>query len=180
MIYYPSCTEEHACIIDVAENGRISIDNKKTNFKMQEFVNRRIWNKYGMLSIQQMDPAVIIFMDAIRRKSGMYVVGNNWHVGGQFEKRGRREGWTKVGALDSQHKIGRAQDFNFVDPKSGRYWKSKEVYEFIMDHEELFYSYGVRAIEHYSLTSGSTGIGWTHLDCRPTFKYNSLIIIKNG
>lgn len=163
--------------IRVAVNGRISIDGKDIPFKLQEFVNRRLWFKYGPQALEQLNPLCIVAAYKIRMSTGMYMVLNNWYVGGIFDSRGKRDGWEKTGALDSQHKRGNAIDFNLMDPVTGKYWTSNQVFDWVIENEVWLYDIGVRAIENWEATKGKTGIGWTHLDFRLTTDYLHLKVI---
>lgn len=59
-----------------------------------------------------MDDRILITADEIREYYGVPVTINNWYWGGNFKNRGFREMNTSVGAKLSQHKFGRAFDFD--------------------------------------------------------------------
>jgi len=59
-----------------------------------------------------MDERILITLDEVRKYYGIPVTVNNWYSGGKFNSRGWREPNDKDGATLSQHKFGRAVDFD--------------------------------------------------------------------
>lgn len=167
---------DYLATFEIAHNGRIYINQEKTKFKLQEFVTKRVWDKYGQEAIHQLDLKLIYATCLLRKLVDNLMMINTWYVGGNFSQRGKRERWVKWGAYDSQHFLGRAIDFNVIDKRTGEIWHTKETFDFIMDHEAHIVDYGFSAIEDWRMTKGK-GLGWTHLDCRPVETFKELIIV---
>lgn len=83
-----------------------------TNFVIQEFVPESIYNRFGNRAQWFLRPEVPAFAQKIRDHFGLPVIVNNWHVGGMLQYRGFRPRDCKVGAKNSQHRLGNALDFH--------------------------------------------------------------------
>lgn len=127
------------------------------NFILQEFVPEVIFKGYGERAQWFIDPRIVELAQEIRFRYDKPVIVNNWHVGGNHHNRGYRTPHTTVGAEYSQHKRGVALDFSI------RGISSREIFEDVLENQDLFMSLGVTTIEHYSFTTS-----WTHLDMRWT------------
>ena len=157
--------------ISIDDVGRIFLGRVKSNFLIQEFVPKVIYDKYGPNSIWQLDPDLILGIQFIRNTVKLPIMINNWHKGGMFQNRGKRRSGTTVGAKDSQHFMGRAVDFNIID--GTRVWPSKKVFDFIFKHESDIMSAGFTTIENHRHTKG-----WTHLDMRSTARFDSIFVVN--
>jgi hypothetical protein len=81
-------------------------------FKIEEFLPPDLYNQYGERGLELfMDCRILWTMDAIRDHFGVPITVNNYHLGGQFQQRGFRND-PNVGAKLSQHRFGRACDFD--------------------------------------------------------------------
>jgi len=136
------------------------------HFDIREFVDPTIFNKYGAASQWFIDQKVIEFMEIIRERFGKAIYVNDWYRGGNLQERGYRIPDTSTGAWYSQHKFGRACDFNVLG------MESSEVFDDVVSNQEFYLSIGVTTIEDaaYSPT-------WTHLDMRWT-GLNEIKIVK--
>lgn len=67
------------------------------------------YEKYWLIL---MDDRILITADKVREYYGVPVTVNNWYWGGNLKNRGFRALNTTVGAKLSQHKFGRAFDFD--------------------------------------------------------------------
>lgn len=136
-------------------------------FVMQEFVPREIFNLYGQKSMWFISQGVVTSMVFLRNWFDASITINNWHTGGKFQNRAYRVPDSNVGARLSQHKFGKAIDFNVAG------LTSDEVAKRIMDNwDELRTNVSFTTIEDPAFTKG-----WTHLDTRYTFS-DKLLIVK--
>lgn len=126
------------------------------NFRIEEFVSKATFTKWGRRSIYFVDPRLILLMQAFREHLGRPITINNWYKpGGTFNNRGYREPNTSIGGYESQHKFGRAADFNVQGMTAA------EVYAEIMKHKDKFINAGLTCVEDVAFTPG-----WTHVDLR--------------
>jgi len=141
-----------------------------TYFEMQEFLPPE---EYKLVESSEnpleafyklVDKRIIDLAVFVREFFGKPVRVNTWHLGGQFKERGWRNKRTKTGAKYSDHKIGKAFDFNVVG------LTDNEVKEKIMQNEKLFYAAGVRRMEHKNYATT-----WTHLSVNDKVYHNGRI-----
>lgn len=88
------------------------INNKPKHFLTQELVPPEIYKLLGELSINLIDPRLLIVIDRLRETYGPITI-NNWHTGGSFKESGLRVQTTATGAPRSAHKIGQGLDLKF-------------------------------------------------------------------
>lgn len=138
-----------------------------TNFYLTEFVPKDVYEAYGEKSLQFVDERIIYIAQFVRDTFGKSVTINDWWDGGQYKESGYRSPDSKTGAFRSQHKAGRAIDIKV----SGM--TAKQVYDYIMSHEELFIQAGVTAMENITATPT-----WVHLDCRNTRDESKILIVN--
>lgn len=138
-------------------------------FKAEEFLPKHIHAQYGdSFLFKIMDVRILNVITLIRIHFGAPVEINNW----AWEKksfnqwRGWRTPTSTVGALFSQHKMGRAIDFEVegVTPINVR----REL----IGNAGLFIEEGLTTMEHGDYTPT-----WTHIDCRYTGQ-GGLLIVK--
>lgn len=135
------------------------------NFIIKELVPKEIYVRWGDKSIWFIDERIFHLINFIRTRFAKPMTINNWHTGGGFNNRGFRTPTCVIGATLSQHRFGRAVDFNIdgVTPQ--------EIYKDIVDNFSLYAKEGLTTIEDISLT-----IGWTHIDIRYTGTPTLLIV----
>lgn len=139
-----------------------------THFYLYEFVPKEIYERWGDRSVWFVDRRIILLADFVRDRFGKGMIINNWHDGGQFNYRGFRQRSCEIGGELSQHRFGRAIDFNIVG------LTPVEVYKDIIDNQDMYIRAGVTTVEDIEYTNG-----WTHLDIRPsTTDTNQLLIVK--
>jgi hypothetical protein len=142
-------------------------------FLLAELVPPEVYYKFGEKAKEFLDPALIHILYKIREMIGRPMTINTWHqdindwsnVEGwdiqkhRFRFRGLRPPECNVGAAYSQHRFGRAADF---DVKG---WTADETREWIKANaEQLFeesYITGITLEE---------GVSWVHLDIRNSIK----------
>ena len=78
-------------------------------FQWHELVPSAEYKKYWL---ELIDDRLLMTLDAIRGHYKRPVTVNNWHSGGEFSLRGLRPMNSTTGAKFSQHKFGRAADFD--------------------------------------------------------------------
>ncbi len=134
---------------------------RPTNFIVQEFVDRDVFEARGQAAWDLLCPKLLIVVDTLRKRYGPI---NNWHTGGPFHESGLRDPFTKTGAKWSMHKLGRAVDLKFsnVTPI--------EVQEYILSHPE---EYGtLTCMENAAITKT-----WLHADTRNHDKPQQLWVV---
>ena len=89
---------------------------------------------------------------------------NNWYWGGAYENSGIR---TDYGGKFSAHRFGKALDLKFRDAEI------EEVFDFIMQNEDLFYEIGIRRIENIEDTPT-----WLHVDTIDSKEYDGIYVFK--
>lgn len=136
------------------------------NFVIQEFVPKAIFDTWGDRSRWFVDPRVFVVAQAMRMHFGRSMTINNWHTGGSLSNRGFRAPGSTVGGQLSQHRFGRAFDFNIPG------MTAKEVYDEIRRHERKFMDLGLTTLEDVAFTPT-----WVHCDVRTT-GLTSLLIVK--
>jgi uncharacterized protein YcbK (DUF882 family) len=82
---------------------------KPKYFTWQELMPSPEYEPYWLIL---MDERLLITLDAIREHYKRPVIVNTWHKGGQFKYRGFRPMNLTLGAKYSQHRFGRAVDFD--------------------------------------------------------------------
>jgi len=164
------------------------------NFNLKEFVSPLTWRRFGLKSIWFIDPKIIVIAQLLRDITGASVTINDWHLEGRYKYSGYRPPFIvrikkifanrfepiktlsaflkivkryKIGAAESQHKMGRAIDVKVEG------LRSVEVYNIVMAHSAEFIKAGLTAIEDVEKTPT-----WVHLDCRNTASKNELLIIQ--
>ena len=137
-----------------------------TYFEIVEFVPPVIWNKFGEKSVWFMDKRIFLLADFIRSRFGKPMTINNWNNGGTFSLRGFRPPDTTTGGLLSQHKFGRAIDFNIEGSTP------QEIYKDIVDNFTIYSKAGLTTVEDIAFTTG-----WNHMDIRQT-NSPTLLIVK--
>lgn len=144
------------------------------NWILQEFVPPHIYKEYGDGAIQFIDSRLprasqilrdVLYKEIVDNKIyfDLKMEINTWNSGGDREESGYRDIDSKTGSKRSQHKSGRAIDFNAFVKRADGVW-------------ELLPSLKVQAIikmvhvwkqlsELWTSMENGT-VGWTHLDMR--------------
>lgn len=137
----------------------------RPNFSLKEFVPPKIWRQFGKSSRWFIDERILDLAQFTREFFDRPMIINNWHVGGDFTERGYRLPNTDTGATYSQHKYGRAIDFNVAGQSAD---KTREV---IFDNESAFMEEGLTTLEH-----GDIADTWVHADIRNTNRDEIFIV----
>lgn len=128
------------------------------NFFLDEFIDPVTYSARGARSIELMDMRIILAIQYLRDITGKKITVNNWIHGKILRLRGYRPEGTRIGAKWSQHKYGRALDFNIEG------MTTREVHALILEHEQVF-------IERQWITvieDPRDSPTWIHVDCRYT------------
>lgn len=136
------------------------------SFDIRELVPPSIHAKYGDKSIWFLDTDAIKFLHFSRKRYGKPHFVNTWHTGGQFENRGFRLPGSTTGALLSQHKFGRAFDWNVAG------MTPDEIRADILANQEEWMANGLTTIE-----DGKYAPTWVHGDSRWT-GLDAILIVK--
>ena len=132
---------------------------KAKHFKIQELVDKETYERYGQKAWWFLDNRLIMLLDRLREDLQRPITVNNWLWGGNNQHRGLRPPKCNIGADYSQHRFGRAVDF---DVKG---MKADQVRSYIRNR-----------INNYPEIKGiETGITWVHLDIRNS---DDLLIFK--
>ena len=135
------------------------------SFKVQEFVPKEVFDAMGSHAIHLIDFKIIRIACYLRTHFNAPIIINTWHYGGTLQERGYRLPTSTTGAKGSQHKYGKAIDFNVQGIPSDH------VNEIIRNNPG-FYNIGIRRIENYNNTPT-----WTHIDIKPT-EFNFIKVVK--
>jgi hypothetical protein len=128
------------------------------NFFLDELIDPVTYSARGARSIELMDMRIILGLQFLRNVIGKPITVNTWHKGGNLRLRGFRPEGTRTGAKWSQHKFGRALDFNVAG------MTTQEVHAVIMQHQKTLIERGwITTIEDARDTPT-----WIHIDCRIT------------
>ena len=138
-----------------------------THFDLREFVPKPIWDQYGTNSLWFINTRLIESAEFMRMFFSKPILLNTWHIGGKLQNRGFRTPQTTVGGRLSQHRFGRAIDFNV----SGM--ADKDVQAAIVEN----WTYISRSTSFTTMEDGSFTPTWTHLDMRQT-RSTDLLIVK--
>ncbi len=141
-------------------------------FIAQEFLCEKEYNKLMLLPenmrlnafFKLVDKRVVDLAVFVREFFNKPVRVNTWHIRGELQYRGWRPKSCKIGAKFSDHKIGKAFDFNVVG------LSDDYVKEQIMKNEDIFYKAGVRRLEHKDFATT-----WTHLSVNDKVHHNGKI-----
>lgn len=93
---------------------------KVKHFHVVELFSKNMCNKYidfdeEKFLLSLMDVRILYIADCIREYFNKPMIINNWKFDGDFNYRGFREKECKEGVEYSQHRYGRAIDFNIKD-----------------------------------------------------------------
>lgn len=123
-------------------------------FKLEEFVPRDIFQSLGGRAWVLMDARILAIMDRIRNRYDKPITINNWRDTGPFEFRGFRPPNCMVGAPFSQHRFGRAVDFDVQG------MTAEEVRADIKANAQHMDFNPIMVVE--------LGTNWVHIDIRNT------------
>lgn len=120
-------------------------------FITQELVPPDIFNTYGEdYSLMFLDPRLLKTIDQIRKHFNESMHINNWYWSGRNTQRGFRRPYSSVGAELSQHKFGRAADFDIAG------MEAEDVRKEIINKQHLF----------PEITTMEDDVSWVHIDIR--------------
>jgi hypothetical protein len=135
------------------------------HFKIEELVSLPVFTDMGQSAFSLFDTRILITIDNIREYFGVPVIVNDWSTGGKFSLRGFRNDTDSVGAKYSQHRYGRAIDFDVKD------MSADSVRKTILDNQNDERFQFINAME--------TGIDWVHIDCRNVYNAENGIVLFN-
>ncbi len=133
------------------------------DFSLHEFVPPMIYEKYVDRSIWFVDPRIIELAQFIRERFGKPMTINNYLSGGGYQFSGFRDHLCGIGAVNSQHRHGRAIDFRIKGVAPA------EIRQDIITNYSLYGESGLTTIEADTPT-------WVHVDCRNTNQETLLIV----
>jgi uncharacterized protein YcbK (DUF882 family) len=124
------------------------------HFDVEELVDPVTWNILGDKAWWLLDPRMLWTLDQIRERYNRVVTVNDWkwRTDKPFTMRGFRPAHTTVGGMHSQHRFGRASDFDVEG------MTSEEVRQDILTHRDD------PAFQH--ITCLETGTPHVHMDFR--------------
>jgi hypothetical protein len=137
--------------------------NISKDFTLAEFVPPSIYEKYLEKSVWFIDPRIVIMAQFIRDRFGKPITINNYLSGGNYQYSAFRDTACTIGAVNSQHRHGRAFDFRIkgITPE--------EVRQDIIKNFPAYRETGLTTIEADTDT-------WVHVDCRFTNQPTLLIV----
>ena len=159
--------------------NKLIIDWEESNFIIQEFVPKSLFEYYGEKCVWFLDHNHLKAVQFIREYFDTPMTVNDWHKGGHLQFRGFRTdefyySYTgnktykqKRKGLLSQHRFGKATDFNLsgITPDETR--------NKIIENKKEFLNLGLTTIE-----SGEYSPTWVHIDSRNTGNAEDFLIVK--
>lgn len=136
---------------------------KPKHFLTRELVDKETFATFGESALMFFDVRLLKTIDGIREHFNKPITINNWHVGGPYDSRGLRRPADKTGADYSQHRFGRAVDFNV------REMSADEVRKYIIAHQNEFPFNEICAME--------LDVSWVHIDFR-NISHNGIYLFK--
>lgn len=134
-------------------------------FKAEELVDPETYKNLGNKSLEIcFDNKILWQIDSIRDYFNKPIKVNNWHTKGKFKLRGYRPFDCTTGSLYSQHKFGRAFDFD-VDGLEAEFVRN----EIIKNQYLPTFKY---------ITRIEDGVNWVHIDCQNTNRENGILLFK--
>lgn len=121
-------------------------------FSIEEFLPPETVGAFGSRAWQFMDSRLLACMDRIRNRYKVPITINNWKTGGPFQYRGFRPPACTEGAPLSQHRFGRACDFDVQG------MTAEEVREDIKANPQH--------LDFNQLMAVELGTNWVHVDVR--------------
>lgn len=138
---------------------------KPKHFIVQELVPKEIYDRYKEDSLIFIDNRILITLDYIRDYFNVAVLVNNWHQGGLLDERCFRLWSTSTGARLSQHKLGKAVDYDVVG------LTAEEVrQEILANQDSTFFKY---------ITRMELGTSWNHNDVKSIYEPQQRIYTFN-
>lgn len=134
---------------------------KAKYFKIEELVPKQILELGEDLCWSFIDSRLIESLDAIREHFNKPVIVNNWSTGGKFSQRCLRTS-ESVGVKWSQHRFGRAADFDVVGMTAAQVRK-----EILANTYKFPY---IQVMED--------DVNWVHIDVRNTQSKDGIILFK--
>jgi len=135
-------------------------------FKIQELVDpATIQNLSEATAWQQLDATLLNSLDPLREAVKAPILINNYDAG--LMNRGYRSIFSQIGGKWSQHRAGRAIDFNVLG------WTMEQQFEWILANQEFLISLGFTTVEHFEHTPS-----WVHLDCRNVQVTDKLNVVR--
>lgn len=125
---------------------------KPNHFDLRELVPPDAYKALGDNAWILLDQRIVETLELIRLKFGKPMTVNNWHTGGSFSQRGFRSS-SDVGAPYSQHRFGRAVDFDIKGMTSEEFRADLKK-----NPNDPAYKY---------ITACELKVNWCHVDCRP-------------
>ena len=150
------------------------------NFDIREFVPKEIYDAFGDNSIWFINPTLYAIAEFYKRffkelfkADDVFIVINNWHLGGPHHFRGYRPITYTEGGKNSQHRLGNAFDCDILVVKDSKKTEVSyaDVQQIIIKNQQQFFNVGVRAIEDTAIATT-----WLHTDCRPHREQKILIV----
>ena len=133
------------------------------DFSIHEFVPAMIYERYVDRSAWFIDPRLVLLAQFIRDRFMAEITINNYMAGGNYQYSGFRDHACTIGAVNSQHRAGRAMDFRVKG------LVPEEVRQDMISHFPLYREAGLTTIEAGTPT-------WVHADCRFTNQDTLLIV----
>lgn len=122
---------------------------------LRELIPPETWNDYGDSAVRFIDDRIPTLLEKIRSLcGGKPMIINSWSYGGKFKYRGFRPVSCKIGAVKSQHRIGKAIDFDIKG------MTAEQVRGVLRLNQIELMKLGLTRIE--------TGVSWVHIDLKET------------
>lgn len=143
------------------------ISSRPTHFDLEELVDPVSWNLLGEKAWWLLDPRLLWTLEQIRERYNAPMTINTWkwQHDKPFTLRGFRPSSAALGGFHSQHRYGRAADFDVTG------MLADEVRADILAHKDD------PAFQY--ITCLETDISWVHMDCRNWDRTkNGILLVK--
>tara|TARA_R110000796_G_scaffold227145_1_gene343718 strand:- start:428 stop:862 length:435 start_codon:yes stop_codon:yes gene_type:complete len=125
---------------------------KLKNYVVQEFVDKKTYQRFGDKSIRYLDVRMLKLSDWLREKTDSPITINNWHTGGQFNWSGIRTTRSSYYSDYSGHSWGSALDYK------SKTHSAAQLQQLVIDNWE-----------EVKRVTGLEGLRFEHPDCTPTW-----------
>jgi hypothetical protein len=135
-------------------------------FEPEELVSPEVFSGFGDRALMFFDDRLLYSIDEIRKWFNKSVTVNNWKSGGPFSQRGLRTADVAGSGEFSQHRFGRAIDFDVVG------LTADEVRREIFTHQHDAAFSDISRIE--------LGVSWVHIDLANVDSSKGIVTFSKG
>lgn len=147
-------------IVEVKKKANPDIDPRFPNFPIFELVNKATYDRYGSQAFTFLDQNILAVIQAIRDMKGKGIKVNDWKYGGKLQYRGYDDGGFRGVNSKSQHRFGRALDWNIPGENS------LTTIKWVEKNSKAILEKAGLDPKKYTLWIEKNTNGWIHIDLR--------------